>query len=65
MQRLKRWRQQVQQLKTEDAALRLHARGSAPADGWTRQGVKRAAKSIGLEPLRMGGAAPRLHYLGR
>ncbi|WP_246357807.1 tyrosine-type recombinase/integrase [Pyxidicoccus fallax] len=36
------------------AALRLQARGSAPADWWIRQVVKRAAKSIGLEPLRMG-----------
>jgi integrase len=36
------------------AATRLQARGSAPADWWIRQVVKRAAKSIGLEPLRMG-----------
>lgn len=36
------------------AAMRLQARGSAPADWWIRQVVKRAAKSIGLAPLRMG-----------
>jgi len=36
------------------AAMRLQARGSAPADWWIRQVVKRAAKSVGLEPLRMG-----------
>lgn len=36
------------------AAMRLQARGSAPADWWIRQVVKRAAKFVGLEPLRTG-----------
>ena len=47
------------------AALRLQSRGAAPADWWVRQVVNRAAKSTGLEPLRMGELRPpQLRHLG-
>ncbi len=36
------------------AAQRLQARGGAPADSWVRKVLRRAAKSLGREPLKLG-----------